>query len=191
MILVMYLGLINGDILSQAMLAGWARHGIPWRSAPGLVLLSVAAVLIPITSRKNIYCHHICPHGAAQQLIRRSSKRRIRLPSRIVYILRHIPGLLLALCVILAMTSTTFSLIDFEPFDAWVFRVAGWATISIAVIGLFASFFIPMAYCRFGCPTGFLLNFLRLNAHSDRWGKTDWGAVILLAISFFIWIGNL
>ena len=86
------------------------------------------------------------------------------------------------------MTSTTFSLVDVEPFDAWVFQVAGWATISIAVVGLVASLFIPMAYCRYGCPTGALLNFLRLNANSDRWTRGDWIATGTLFICAGVYV---
>ena len=67
-LLIGYLGLLNGDLLSQAMLAGWAQNGVPWRNALGLVVLTAAAVLVPIVSRNNVYCNHVCPHGAAQQL---------------------------------------------------------------------------------------------------------------------------
>ena len=63
-LLIGYLGLLNGDLLSQAMLAGWAQHGIPWRNALGLVVLTAAAVLVPIAARNNVYCNHLCPHGA-------------------------------------------------------------------------------------------------------------------------------
>jgi hypothetical protein len=69
-----------------------------------------------------------------------------------------------------------------------VFRVAGWATISIAVVGLAASLFIPLAYCRFGCPTGALLGFVRLNAHSDRWSHRDSLAAVLLLVAGGFWI---
>lgn len=182
LILIIYLGLVNGDMLSLAMISGWARHGIPWTTAPSLVVLSAAALLLPITSRHNVYCHHLCPHGAAQQLLRKISPKQIHVPDRITRLLKRLPGALLLVCVVIVMTSITFSLVDVEPFDAWVFQVAGWATITIALAGLIAAFFVPMAYCRFGCPTGFLLNFLRFNAHSDRWTRTDWIATGLLAV---------
>ena len=34
-VLVLYLGLVNGDMLSQAMIVGWAQNGIPWRTGGG------------------------------------------------------------------------------------------------------------------------------------------------------------
>ena len=78
------------------------------------------------------------------------------------------------------MAALPFSLVDIEPFDAWVFYVAGWATITIAVIGLVASLFVPMAYCRYGCPTGAVLGYLRFHSRSDRWTRRDWVALGLV-----------
>jgi len=185
--LIGYLGLINGDIISQAMIVGWAQNGVPWSSAGGLVLLTCAAFLVPITTRRNVYCTHLCPHGAAQHLLKDRLRRRIRLPHRTMRRLKAIPALLLIWCLIVAMASLSFSLVDIEPFDAWVFRVAGWATITIAVVGLVASLFVPMAYCRYGCPTGLLLSFLRYNSRSDRWSRRDWFAVVLVGLAVGLW----
>jgi hypothetical protein len=186
MILVIFLGLINGDVLSQASLVGWARHGIPWDIAPGLIFMSLVALLIPITTRRNLYCHHICPHGAAQQLLRKVTRYRIRIPRKLLRWLVAIPGITAAACVVIAMTSPTFSLVDLEPFNAYVFRVAGWATLAIAIVGLILSLVLPMAYCRFGCPTGFVLNFLRKSS-ADQWNQTDWAALATLLVSTAIW----
>ena len=182
-VLIGYLGLINGDLISQAMVAGWARSGIPWSNAGGLVLLTLAAFLVPMTTKRNAYCTHLCPHGAAQHLLMNRLPWKIKLPAKLTRWLKLIPGLLLIWCVLVAMTSLTFSLVDIEPFDAWVFQVAGWATIAIAIAGLMASLFIPMAYCRFGCPTGALLGFFRFNSKSDRWSRQDSFAVCLVAIA--------
>jgi polyferredoxin len=180
-LLIGYLGLINGDMLSQALLAGWAQYGVPWRSAVGLVALTVAALLLPILSGSNLYCAHVCPHGAAQQLLRNRLRWRYHVPQRLGRLLITIPYVLLFWCVLVTMASLTFSLVDIEPFDAWVFRVAGWPTITIAVVGLFASLFVPMAYCRYGCPTGTMLNYLRRHARSGEWTRRDWAALALVA----------
>jgi polyferredoxin len=94
--------------------------------------------------------------------------------------LRLVPFALLAVALIVATTGAAFSLVDLEPFDAWVFSVAGWPTLAVAVVGLLASFFVPMAYCRYGCPTGALLRFL---AHSDRWSRRDTAAATLVLMA--------
>jgi uncharacterized protein with FMN-binding domain len=188
LVLIGYLGLINGDMLSQALIVGWAQNGVPWAGAGGLVLLTAAAFLVPITTRRNAYCTHLCPHGAAQHLLKNRLPWQLRLPPWLLRAFKMIPALLLVWCAIVAMAMLPFSLVDIEPFDAWVFRVAGWATTAIAVFGLVASLFVPMAYCRYGCPTGAMLDFLRFNSHSDRWSGRDWFvvAVGVLALVFLV-----
>jgi Na+-translocating ferredoxin:NAD+ oxidoreductase RnfG subunit len=61
---IAYLGFGAGALLSQAQLWGWAQAGVP-RGAIVLAALAAAAVLLPATTRKNVYCSHLCAHGAA------------------------------------------------------------------------------------------------------------------------------
>jgi NosR/NirI family nitrous oxide reductase transcriptional regulator len=80
-----------------------------------------------------------------------------------------------------------FSLVGIEPFDAFVPGIAGKAALSIAAISFVASLFLPRAYCRYGCPTGAMLKFLRWNSAGDRFGKRDAIAVLLLAAAVAMW----
>jgi len=173
LLVIAYLGFINADFVSQALLVGWAQAGVPYQSAVGLVLLNLAAFSVPVFSKKNIYCSHLCPHGAVQQLLRNRLPWRLRLNRRFSHVLSLIPGLLLAWCLIVALLALPFSLVDIEPFDAYVWKLAGAATLAIAVVGLVVSLFVPMAYCRFGCPTGALLNYLRFRGNSEKLGLND------------------
>jgi NosR/NirI family nitrous oxide reductase transcriptional regulator len=75
------------------------------------------------------------------------------------------------------------SLVNIEPFDAYLFRVAGAITLSIAVVGLIASAFVPMAYCRFGCPTGAMLNLFILGGSRGGLIKRDYAVFFLLALA--------
>lgn len=184
---IVLLGFVSGHMLSQALLAGWSAHSVPWSVAPGLVFLTVAAFLIPIVSKHQPYCQHVCPFGALQQ-IGRSNFIKSRLPQlkfsqRLSWWLEWIPFLLLSWVVIVSISGLTFNLAGIEPFDGFGFRVAGWATIGIFVFGMIVSLFSPMAYCRFGCPTGAALGFLKYRADSDRLGIRDLGAGALVAIA--------
>lgn len=179
--LIGYLGFVNGDLISQAMFVGWAKSGIPWRTASGLVILAVVSLALPLTTGRNAYCTHICPHGAAQQLLMNRG-RRIRLGGSSRRLLKLLPLLLLLVVVIVGMGRLDISLVDLEAFDAYVPAIAGFAAIGIAIGGLIASAFIPMAYCRLGCPTGAVLEFLRLNRLSGRFGKRDLVAIALLIL---------
>lgn len=179
-----YLGFVNGDLLSLALLVGWSQNGVPIRLATGLSLLVAAALLCPLLTRRQIYCHHVCPHGAAQQWLKNAVPWKWHLPRWCVRGLSLLPAGLLAWAVFVAMRHVETNLASIEPFDAYIFRIAGWASIGLAIAGLVASLFVPMAYCRFGCPTGALLNFLRRHARSDRWSIADSFAAALLLFAF-------
>lgn len=180
-ILIGYLGFVNGDMISQALLVGWAQGSVPWRTALGLVFLTVAALAVAACSQQPFYCVRLCPHGAAQQLLARRLPWQLRMPARLGKWLAATPAILLPIVAATAMLQLPIKLAGLEPFDGYVFRVAGWSSILIALAGLIASSFLPMAYCRYGCPTGGLLEFLRLKGHADRWTKADLLALLVLA----------
>jgi transcriptional regulator of nitric oxide reductase len=186
LLLVAYLGFINGDMLSQALLAGWAQSGVPWRLAPGLVLLTGAALVVPMFSKRQLYCQHICPFGAAQQLVRGRARWQWKMPARLQQLLSYLPPALLALVLLTALLHWPLNLAGIEPFNAFSVGIAGAATITVAVIGLAASCFVPMAYCRYGCPTGSMLDYLRYHGRSDRLSRRDLFAVGLLLLAILL-----
>ncbi len=181
-VLILYVGFINGDLVSQAMLVGWAQNGLPWKSAISLIVMTSVAFIFPIVTKRNIYCSHLCPHGAIQQLVKNRVRKPHKLSARIRWIVGFMPGALLAWVVIVAILNLPFSLIGIEPFDAYLIRIAGWATIAIFVTGIIASLFIPMGYCKYGCPTGTLLEYLRRHRRSDQLTWKDGFAVCLLLL---------
>jgi len=144
-----------------------------------------AALAVPWVAGRPIYCLHICPHGALQEWLGRVAPARLRarLPAEVAAGLRWLPGLLLALVVAITMLALPLDLADLEPFDAYLIKTAGWATATIAVVGLVASLFIPQAYCKFGCPTGALLEFLRSHGQADRFGRRDWAALLMVLLA--------
>jgi len=48
------------------------------------------------------------------------------------------------------------------------------------VVGLVAALFVPKAYCKYGCPSGALLEFVRARGVNDKFGRRDWVAGLLL-----------
>jgi NosR/NirI family nitrous oxide reductase transcriptional regulator len=68
-----------GDLLSLALFAGWARHGLPWRTGSAVILLAAVALVVPWATRKQIYCQQICPHGAAQGWLGQFKQLQVRL----------------------------------------------------------------------------------------------------------------
>ncbi|MFZ4764692.1 MAG: FMN-binding protein [Roseimicrobium sp.] len=189
-LLIGYAGLFCGAMLSQGMLLGWARHGIPWQNAPILVLLTAFALALPMFTRRQFYCHHYCPHGALQQVVAHRLKWQLAVPPKLGRWLEKVPWLLLAFIVAVAMLGLEVNVNALEPFDAWLIRVAGWGTIAVAVVGFVASCFVPMAYCRYGCPTGALLKFLRYTGHNDGFGQRDVSALVLVVFALVLRYGT-
>ena len=186
-LLVCYLGLVNGDILSQALFAGWAQSGVPWERAPILALLTLAALLVPMTTGKAFYCHQLCPHGAAQQWMRKLTKKPVRLPQKLDRVLKFLPFGLLGLVVFFSFTNSVHSVVILEPFDAYVWKVAGSITIAIALLSLLASAFVPMAYCRYGCPTGAMLKLFEFGKNDVGWTRRDYLSLGLLGLSISLY----
>jgi Na+-translocating ferredoxin:NAD+ oxidoreductase RnfG subunit len=167
-----YLGFGAGALLSQAQAWGWAQAGVP-RGAVVLAALAAAAIVLPATTRKNVYCSHLCAHGAAQQLLVRFVQPRRSPPAFVRPWLPLVPWALLALAILTAVLHLSLNLVDLEPFDAYLPTVAGTAALAIFAVSLVASAVWPMAYCRHACPTGALLDHLRLNSRSDRFTWRD------------------
>jgi NosR/NirI family nitrous oxide reductase transcriptional regulator len=177
-----YLGFGAGAVLSQAQLLGWAQAGVP-RGAIVLAALAVAALALPAVTGRNVYCSHLCAHGAAQQLLVRIVKPRRRLPGWLQPVLAMMPWTLLVVAILSALLHLPLNLVDLEPFDAYLPAVAGTAALVLFVASLVASWFSPMAYCRHGCPTGALLDHLRLHRRSDRLSWRDGLLVGCLAVA--------
>lgn len=182
---VMVVGLWAGNLVSLALVAGWSAEGIAWRLAPGLTAVVLVAMLMPPLTKKNPYCNHLCPHGAVQQLIKpgRLSRRRRRLSQLLSRYLTHLPGLTLVVAYLTLLVYPAVDLSSWEPFHAYLFAIASWGSIGLAIVSLVLSAILPMGYCRLGCPTGRLIDYLRLSAASGRMGRSDVVAIALLVIA--------
>ena len=195
-VVLAYLGFGAGAVLSQAQLWGWAAVGLP-RGATVLLFLTAVALLTPVTTGRNIYCAHLCAHGSAQQLLAkviRPQRRRWLEPARrrLVTLLRQVrwlPAFLLGVAAVVTIFGLPFSLVDLEPFDAYVPAVAGSLALILFFISLLASCLSPMAYCRHGCPTGALLEQLRFHgrSHQFNWRDGLLGLCLLAAVAANCW----
>ena len=182
-LMVGYVGFYSSEMLSQSLFVGWARHGVPWRQASGLVMLGMVALLAPVFTRRQLYCHHICPHGALQQLVARRLRWQLQVPRGLNRWLEKAPYLLLGVVVFSAALQLGLDLNGIEPFDAYAWRIAGGASLVIALAGLVASFFVPLAYCRYGCPTGAVFKILRYSGDGDQLGRRDWLALTVVVLA--------
>jgi len=182
---VIIIGFWAGNLVSMALIAGWSAEGVAWRLAPGLAAITCVAMLGPPLTKGNPYCNHLCPHGAIQQLIRPKprSLRYKKLTPALSRMMRRLPGLTLCAAYIALVLLPTIDLASWEPFHAYLFRIASWSSLAFAFATLAISAVLPMGYCRFGCPSGRLLDYLKRTATSDRLQVGDAVAVGLLVFA--------
>ncbi len=182
MLLVAGLGLWLGQLLSLSLFVGWSRHGLPWSQASGLLVLGAIALLTPWSTRRQLYCHQACPHGAAQELLGGLQRLRLPVSARLHAWLGKLPFIVLGAAFLAALAWPRWSAGQVEPFDAWVLGAAVTVPLILAIVGLIASVFIPQAYCKYGCPTGALLRLVRSTSQTDGWARRDSWAAGLLAV---------
>ena len=182
LLLVGGLGLWLAQLVSLSLLAGWARHGPGWSLTPGLVALGAVALLIPWGARRQPYCHHICPHGAAQELLGRFRRLHLAVSASWHARLSVLPFAILAAAFLAALLWPGMNLGAWEPFDAWALGAATALPLTLAALGLAAAPFVPQGFCKYACPTGALLKLVRTPSESDRWSRRDSGLAAVLAL---------
>jgi len=153
-------GLTLGLMVGQDQLIGWARNGVDVSNGIPLLFLTAAALLVPAVTGKNVYCSHICPHGAAQTLAGMVIKRRFGLPKSWHLLLQRVPWFTLIVIWAFALLGIGLPFAMIEPFEVWSAGFYAILPAAILSIGLLAAVFLPQAYCHYGCPTGAMLKFL-------------------------------
>jgi thiamine biosynthesis lipoprotein ApbE/Na+-translocating ferredoxin:NAD+ oxidoreductase RnfG subunit len=177
------LGIWLGQFVSLGLLAGWAGNGVSGRQIGPLLVLGGLALVVPWAARRQVYCHHVCPHGAAQEWLGRlvPAKMQLHPPARLHRVLRMLPPAVLAFGFFWVLYKPSAALGSLEPFDFWILGTAAVSPFLIALAGLGLSAFVPMAYCRYGCPTGALLAFVRTASAHERFSARDFAAFAVLA----------
>lgn len=175
-------GLWLGWMVAQDQWLTLAKRGTLAGSSLAVLALTATAILVPPLFGKNIYCSHLCPHGAVQSLLGQVRKKRFSLPKRVHHFLKVMPWGTLVLLWLLALLGSSFSATLAEPFEIWSAGFYALMPSLIFVVGLVAAAFLPQAYCHYGCPTGALLKFL---THSpSRWSRRDTIALALVSLAW-------
>lgn len=184
------LGIWLGDLIAQSLLVGWIESRVPWEATPGLVLFVAAAFLVPWFTGQPVYCQFICPHGNLQRWTMKALPARWKRPLSDdgKWIARWAPAMLLVVVLWVSFLQLDLDLAGIEPFDAYLLKGAGLATIVVALSGLALSLWYPMAYCKYGCPTGWLLEFVRKRTGKDRFGDRDWIGIGLLVVALGLYL---
>ncbi len=150
------LGMWHGSLLSVSKFSSWVLHGVPSVMEIPLFLIFVASILIPAFTGKNFYCYHLCPFGAAQDLMAKGVK--VNLKIRLSKWLNHMRMVVLLSCFLLLFLGMGAEIANIEPFSAFKLEYAPLSALIIFGVALVISTFIPRAWCRYLCPCGAFLD---------------------------------
>ena len=182
--LVVFFGM---DLLCLALFGGWSKNGLPIYEASVLCGFVILMFIIPWTTRKQIYCQQICPHGLVQETMAKliPSKYSLKISKELKWALKFIPGFLLVLSLIVLVLELPLELSDTEVFSAWYPTRASTVCIVLFVLSLLFSAFVPKGYCKYACPTGRLLEYVRYTGKADRFTLAD----IMAGVLFLFLVG--
>lgn len=155
------LGFWQGEFISLALMYGWLINGIPVLAKIFILVLVIISLVLPLFTNKAFYCTHVCPYGAAQELMGKLNKKKIKIPRNIAKYLRWMKMIFFYAIVLAVILRFEIDLSNFEPFSAFLVSVASPSAIVIATVFLIVSIFIPKAWCNYFCPTGYLLEVFR------------------------------
>jgi len=154
---VIVLGFWQGQHLSITHFINMAMYGFNWAVwfIPLLVLIAFA---LPLIFRKSFYCTYVCPFGAAQELVSKLNKKHIKIPQKVYNALIYLRPLYLLVIICLLFTGILSDFVDFEPFAAFMLDINLWIPMVIAGIFLMVSIFSPRFWCKYCCPTGYVIS---------------------------------
>jgi Na+-translocating ferredoxin:NAD+ oxidoreductase RnfG subunit len=158
---VIILGFWQGELISLALMYGWLINGIPVLAKVLMLIMLSLAFVLPLFMNKSFYCAHVCPYGAAQELMGKLNKKKFKIPSKLIKCLKYIKMVFFYAIVLAVILKFEFDLASLEPFSAFLVSVASPMVIVLATVFLIISIFVPKAWCNYFCPTGYLLDVFR------------------------------
>ncbi len=160
---VIVLGFVARSLLSLSLFQGMILHGVNLATTWHLLVVLAVFAVVSIATGTNVWCTRICPYGSLQALVAKAGKgARLRLSGGVTRLLRRTRPLILAGAFVAAYASPGVDLAQIEPFAAFVLVGVPVAAFVIALTFLAISVVQPKLWCRSFCPTGMLLDTLRI-----------------------------
>ncbi|MRT93801.1 4Fe-4S binding protein [Ancylomarina sp. 16SWW S1-10-2] len=158
---VVVFGFWLGRLISFVQFINWLSGGFNWQIQFVMLIVIVLSIIIPIIFGKAFYCSWVCPFGAAQELCGKACSKKLQITSKSARFLQLLRERLFIVLLLFLWTGYSFDLTLIEPFSAFSLTKLSYWSIGFASIFLIISIFIPKVWCRFFCPTGFILDWIR------------------------------
>lgn len=147
-----------GQFLSLSLLRGWIANGLdPLLYLPAVAML-IVAIALPYFGRPNHFCSYVCPYGSLQELAWLVPVPKVKLGANAAKFMKRMRFAVLCVLMLLLWAGVGLSLLDYEPFSAFLVTAAAPAVLVLAATFVVLGLFIPHPWCRMFCPVGSLLN---------------------------------
>ena len=154
---VIVLGFWQGQYLSITYLFNTLSNGLNW-AVWFIPLMLLLAFALPLITKKQFYCMYVCPYGAAQELIAKLNKKHVKIPQKVYNILIWLRPAYLLVIIVLLFAGILSDFSNFEPFAGFMLNTHMWIPMIIAGVFLLVSLFVPKFWCKYCCPTGYMID---------------------------------
>ncbi len=158
---IVVFGFWLGRLISFVQIINWISGGVNWQIQFIMVILLTLSIVIPIIFGKAFYCTWVCPFGAAQELCGKACSKKIQIPVKGTKILKPLRERIFLALLVSLWLGFSFDLTLIEPFTIFSIKQVDYWIIGFASAFLLIGMFIPKAWCRFFCPVGFILEWIR------------------------------
>ena len=155
---VVVTGFWCGQFLSLSILHGWVENGVDIMLYLPTFVMLVIAIVMPYLGKPNHYCNWMCPYGSLQELAWLLPLPKVKVGAKTYKRMAQIRMWVLMLLLAALWMGFGFSLMDYEPFTAFIVNSAAPTVMVLAGAFVVAGIFIPHPWCRCVCPVGTLLN---------------------------------
>jgi len=165
---IIILGVSSGQFISLSSLSSRVADGYLLSGAGLIVGVMIAlAVIVPLFTGRNFYCFWLCPFGSLQETAGSFNSHKLVLPVKLAKVLSYSRGVIVGLLLFLWSCNLGFDLVSAELFPAMLWSAASATMLYGGILVAIVSLFIARPYCRFLCPTGFLMDLIQPKLAAD------------------------
>ena len=121
------------------------------------LLLIIIAFIFPLFGKKQHYCSWVCPFGASQEVLYGISPFKINISQKANEILKLTQKILWAIIMIILCFDIYVEIMDYEAISIFFLYQTDVVVLIIGFTFLFVSLFVKRPYCKYLCPTGYLV----------------------------------
>ena len=147
-----------GQFLSFSILRGIVQNGTDFILYMPTVVMLALALILPYFKKKNYYCLWMCPYGSLQELAWKLPLPKVKMGAKAIKVMHHVRHGILALLIVLLWTGIGMTVLEYEPFSAFMVTTAAPAVMILAGAFVVLGIFIPHPWCQCFCPVGAVLN---------------------------------